>query len=275
MFLADEGIGGTFTSGAAIASYGPDTLDFFARGQNNQLYERSVVNGAWTGWLSMGGAITSDPAAVGLSSASIFVAARQSNNDFYYKESIGRMWDRTSSGWAPTHGILTSSPTLVNTQDGKAWLFGRGNDNGLWYQVYNGSTWSAWTPLGGVLASDPSATSISTGGIHVFYLSTSGTLEYRWYSPSSGWSGATHVDNTTFSNAPVVTSSKNLRLDVFVRAANGSLQYRKWYGQWASTWGNVGYTATSNPSFTSWGTGRLDAVFRGSANYVRYAVYGG
>ncbi len=59
-----QGLGGELASAPSAASRSADTLDVFARGTDNALWQRSFANGAWSGWHSLGGAIMSAPAAV-------------------------------------------------------------------------------------------------------------------------------------------------------------------------------------------------------------------
>lgn len=270
--LADESLGGGFTSAGAIANYGANTLDLFGRGNDNALWEKQWTGSSWTSWQSLGGSVTANPAAANYSSSSLFTFIRAAANDIQYKRSSSKTW---SGGFNPLGGNVTTSPTAVNSQDGNVWLFGRGADNALWYRKYNGSTFSGWASLGGVLNSDPSAASMANGMVHVFYLNSANKLEYKWYSPSTGWSGTNLVDNTVLASAPAATSSGGNQLDLFVKNSNGSISYRKWYGAWAPTWSNIGYSATSVPAATSWGTGRMDVIFRGASNEMRHFYMGG
>lgn len=117
---------------------------------------------------------------------------------------------------------------------------------------------------------------MSAGMVHVFYLASNNTLAYKWYDPGSGsWSGQQSVDSTRLTGAPAVASSAGSRLDVFVRNSDGTISYRKWYGLWAPTWNNLGYSQTSNVAVASWGTGRMDIVFRGTNNDMRHFAFGG
>ncbi len=60
-----ENIYGVFESPPAVASRGFAQLDVYGRGSDNALWHKALVPGTgWTGWGSMGGALTSGPAAV-------------------------------------------------------------------------------------------------------------------------------------------------------------------------------------------------------------------
>jgi len=112
-------------------------------------------------WASLGGKLTSAPAAAGLT-----VYARGLDN---------QLWRTSFSGglpvpggiryghwgpWEPLGGILASAPGAGPDYIGD--YFVRGRDNQLWHgwpvQAPDGTTTSTWEPLSGILTSAPAAT---------------------------------------------------------------------------------------------------------------------
>jgi hypothetical protein len=48
----------------AVVTWGPNRLDMFGLGTDNQLYHQAWSDGVWGGWEGLGGALTSAPAVV-------------------------------------------------------------------------------------------------------------------------------------------------------------------------------------------------------------------
>lgn len=68
-----ESLGGNFTSGPAIITQGTGRIDIFARGTDNQLWQKYWTGNAWGPWDTLGGTLTSDPAAVRRTSSTMDV----------------------------------------------------------------------------------------------------------------------------------------------------------------------------------------------------------
>jgi hypothetical protein len=273
MAFADESLGGQFSSGGAIASYGPNTLELFGRGTDKGLWEKQWTGSAWTGWRNLHGTITSDPGAVYHSSTSALAFVRGTAHNVIVGQSSNKTWPSVDT-WTSLGGNVTTDPTAVNTGDGNTWLFGRGTDNALWYRKQsNTGSWSGWASLGGYVGSDIAAVSADAGEIDLFYLAADNTVEHRYYT-ARGWSTGSSIDGTTFNSAPAATSAKTGQIDLFEINADGTIAYRKWYGKWASTWNNLGYSTTSNLAVTSWFPGRMDVIFRGPNNDMRHFYWG-
>lgn len=83
-------LGGEFTSGAAVSSWGPNRLDVFGRGTDNALYTNSWAGKGWSGWRAVApDPISSDPAAVSWGSNRIDLFARGTDNQMCTKLSDG------------------------------------------------------------------------------------------------------------------------------------------------------------------------------------------
>ncbi|MEY9181858.1 peptide methionine sulfoxide reductase MsrB [Bradyrhizobium sp. USDA 326] len=130
--------------------------------------------GPWSGWASLGGGITSDPAVVDNSDGRLEVFARGTDNALWHiwqEEPHAAPW----SGWASLGGQITSDPAAIADSDGRLEVFARGADNALWHiwqDKPRSGPWSGWASLGGVLLSDPLApdglhkrSAVSQGGL--------------------------------------------------------------------------------------------------------------
>jgi hypothetical protein len=184
-------IGGQLLSGTGPAAYawGDARIGVFVTGTNKALYH--IWNdGAWSSWQSLGGTLTSSPAATSPASGVIDVYGRGGDGVLWQREYKNNAW----SSWSSLSGQLTSgtgpaaSAQDANTLD----VFVQGTDNALWYRHYqSGSGWSSWNSLSGRLTSDPAAVSRSAGKIDVFVRGGDNKLWERSY--DNGWEQWTSV----------------------------------------------------------------------------------
>ena len=70
-----ESLGGSFTSGPAAVSRGPNSIDVFALGPDKTMRRGQWDGTIWHGWESLGGSFTSGPAAISRGPNSIDVFA--------------------------------------------------------------------------------------------------------------------------------------------------------------------------------------------------------
>ncbi|MFA5635349.1 MAG: hypothetical protein WC977_05525, partial [Anaerovoracaceae bacterium] len=150
-----EDLGGVLTSAPAVASWQPNRLDVFGRGQNNALWHKYWDGRQWSGWEDLGGVLTTAPAAVSWGRGRIDVFAVGQNQALWHIYWDGRQW----SGWEDLGGVLTSAPTVASWQPNRLDVFARGQNNALWHKYWDGRQWSGWEDLGGVLTSPPAAVS--------------------------------------------------------------------------------------------------------------------
>jgi len=107
---------------------------------DNALWMNSWTGSAWTGWSSLGGILTSDPAAVvygtAYGTAHIAVFARGTDNALWVIVNNGSGW----GGWGSLGGILTSAPAAT-ARDGHIDVFVRGTDDKVWQKSWT-SPWA-------------------------------------------------------------------------------------------------------------------------------------
>jgi hypothetical protein len=139
---------GTFTGApAAVASL--NRVDVFARGTDNALWQRSYVSGAWSGWSSRGGTLTSSPAAASAGPGQLDVFAAQTGG------TVGELSWTAAGGWAASWSSLGST-TIVGAPSAaevgnRVNVYARGTDNYLWQWYRSGSS-GVWQKLDGTQA---------------------------------------------------------------------------------------------------------------------------
>ncbi|MDQ6742551.1 MAG: aryl-sulfate sulfotransferase, partial [Candidatus Dormibacteraeota bacterium] len=133
-----------------------------------------------TSWQSLGGALTSRPAAASWSPDRLDAFVRGSDQQTWHIFSLNGQW----SGWEPLGGTLTSGPGVASWSSGRLDVFVRGSDQQLWHRWFDGGQWSGWEPLGGVLSSSPSVASWSAGRLDVMVQGTDQQVWHRWFDGS-------------------------------------------------------------------------------------------
>ncbi|HHW68652.1 MAG TPA: sialidase, partial [Epulopiscium sp.] len=87
-----EDLGGVLTSAPAVASWQPNRLDVFGRGQNNALWHKWWDGSRWSEWEDLGGILTSAPGAESWGRNRIDVFGRGQNNALWHKWWDGSRW---------------------------------------------------------------------------------------------------------------------------------------------------------------------------------------
>ena len=210
-----EDLGGVLTSAPAVASWQPNRLDVFGRGQNNALWHKWWDGSRWSEWEDLGGVLTSAPAAVSWGRNRIDVFGRGQNNALWHKWWDGFRW----SNWEDLGGVLTSAPAVASWSSNRLDVFARGQNNALWHKWWDGFRWSEWEDLGGsTITSGPAAASTAPNRLEVFARGTNNQLLFRTWNGTS-WSGWRSLGGDITSEPAAVSWGGN-RLDVFARGRN-------------------------------------------------------
>ncbi|HET7419309.1 MAG TPA: hypothetical protein VFL27_02910, partial [Candidatus Dormibacteraeota bacterium] len=123
-------LGGHSTSSVAVASWSPDRMDVFIRGEDGALWQRTSENGKWSQWHSLGGSLLSGPAAVSWGPDRIDVFARGQDNGVSHIAWNGSRW----SSWDTLGGIISSTPAVSSWASGRLDVFVPGQDGALWHR---------------------------------------------------------------------------------------------------------------------------------------------
>jgi C1A family cysteine protease len=227
-----------------------------------------VQQGAWSGWASEGGVLTSPVTAASNADGRLEVFVRGTDNALWHKWQVAP--NSGWSGWASLSGTLTSSVAAGRNADGRLEVFVRGTDNALWHkwQVAPNSGWSGWASEGGVLTSNIAIGSNADGRLEAFVRGTDNALWHKWQvAPNSGWSGWASLGGVLTSEICVGRNADG-RLEAFVRGTDNALWHR-WQvapnGAW-SGWASEGGVLTSNIAVGRNADGRLELFVRGTDN---------
>ncbi len=259
-------VGAQMPSGAAVVACGEDKLFIFAKGANNALYWKSGTpsTNTWSDWKSLGGRLTSDPAA-----ASPYAGPMPDQRiNVYVRGTDGALWEiSTTNGglnwgsWTKIGGYIAKgtgpAACVARTDPGEPTYtydtaaFVTGGDHALWWYFVHDSVWS-WKRIGGYATSSPSAA--GTGqSIYAFVRGTDGALwEYEFPYDTSvivPWIklGGYILPGTS----PAASDCYVGALVVFVNGGDSALWYKMptATGSW-SQWQSLGGRLTSSPTST-------------------------
>jgi hypothetical protein len=258
-----EDLGGILTSAPAAASWEPNRLDIFARGQNQALWHLYWNGARWSAWEDLGGILTTGPGAVSWGPNRIDVFGRGQNQALWHIYWDGIRW----SAWEDLGGIITSEPAAASWQANRLDVFARGQNQSLWHKYWDGIRWSDWEDLGGVLTSAPAAVSWGSNRIDVFGRGQNQSLWHKYWD-GTRWSAWEDLGGGQITSAPAAASTGVNRLEVFARGPRNELLFRTWNGTQWSGWRSLGGMLTSAPTAVSWGGNRLDVFARGRNNHL-------
>jgi hypothetical protein len=134
--------------------------------------------------------------------------------------------------------------------------------------------------VGGTLAGTGPAASTAfgtrNGQTEIFAVDTSGTLWNTSIVPGSNGTWNSLGGVCTSSPAAVSWNTTYLRLDVFVRGADGALWHKYFQNAW-SNWESLGGHLAPNtgPAVSSWSAGRLDVFVQGTDGALWHKWYAG
>lgn len=260
----------------SAASWGPNRLDLFIRGNDNTVWH-GLGKKSWT---CLGGQIQQPPAIVtwGAGRLDIFVCG--SDRGLWHKcwnDNAG--WYPSAGTWSPLGGQMLGGPSVATWGPGTLHVVVRGTDNAVYYKGYNEQTgWTNWASLGGGITHAPRLVSWGPGRLDLVARGSDGAVWHRCFDKRYNvWSDWASLGGQII-GSPSVTSWGWGRLDLVVRGTDGAVWHKcyhegdGWYPsltEWASIGGNIKGT----PSITSWGYGRLDMVARGADGAVWHKSY--
>lgn len=205
-------------------------LQAFVRGTDDSVIfvTQSYPGSNFWGVSSLGGIITSDPAAALDSSGTSVVVALGTDHALWASGVAGD--GTTLLPWQSLGGSLQGTPSLV-ARAGFLNVFARGTDNSVWFNWQTGSmghTWDGgWQSLGGEIVNNPRAIENSDGRLEVF---VAGTDNAVWHAAQiTGAGGVPWAPWSTLGGiiigdvVPAVDASGSV--NIFVLGSDSSLWY--------------------------------------------------
>ena len=177
------GLGGRLIGGPGLAAAPPgllgagEPLTVFGRGTDNALWWRYQTASGWSSWQSLGGVLTSQPAAIGLGPGpfgSLAVFVRGTDGKVWYRTLGTRGW----SGWAPLGGRLLPGTGPVAGGFGILLLAVAGTDRHAWMFSQTDGTRYGFADFGGHTTASPAPAALT---IPVFVVFARGTDNALWY----------------------------------------------------------------------------------------------
>jgi hypothetical protein len=253
---------------AVCSVYNSKNLDLFVKGTDGALWWKhwDYTWATWSMWQSLGGSLTSDPAAVSRGAGKIDVFVRGTDNALWSKYTTdgGTSW----SNWYKIGGQLLSGtgPAAYAWGDTRIGAFVTGTNKAL-YHIWNDGAWSSWQSLGGILTSSPAATSPSGVEINVYGRGNDGALWQREYMNNAWSNWASLGGKISPGTGPAACYWGQGTLDVFVQGTNGALWYkfREPTISWSS-WISLGGILTSSPAVVGTASGARVYVRGGDNN---------
>jgi hypothetical protein len=94
-YPADD-LGPAIVGSPGAVAWGPDRLDVFVRGTDNQLWQMAYASGSWVGYSPLGGSLTSSPTVASWGENRLDVFMRGDDNALYHVGGTGLVGARMS-----------------------------------------------------------------------------------------------------------------------------------------------------------------------------------
>lgn len=264
-FRVGEAIGGS-----RVGQNADGRLEVFVIGTDSAVWHNWQVSagGAWSGWASLGGIVTSQPVVYSNFDSRLEIFARGTDSAIWHNWQVAPNdgW----SGWNSLGGILMDEPAVASNWDGRLEIFGIGSDSAVyhnWQTTPNGG-WSGWASLGGIVTTNPAVFQNQDGRLEIFARGTDSALWHNWQTtPGGGWSGWYSLGGIIESE-PAVYQNFDGRLEVFAIGTDSAL-WHIWQttpnGGW-SGWDSLGgvLDLDSRPAVFQNQDGRLEVFVPGT-----------
>jgi hypothetical protein len=205
VFGAFGPLGGYMISTPLLVDHDAAGLFVFGVGGDGALWYQRYLNGVWSGWLSLGGRLSSDLGAVSTSQG-LFVFGRGADYAVWYQ----RLTDTGWSGWLSLGGLASSVANATALGD-TTHVFAAGFDGAMWENTLPISGWSGWSSQGGLLASPPDV--VNDGAtIYAFANGIDGAVWAKKGSSDGLWSAWTRLGGQAISWPAAVAHAQGVNV---------------------------------------------------------------
>lgn len=252
-----------------------DRLDLFARGTDGAVWYRRLGGNPWSSstWQTLGGVVTSDPAALAAGPELIYVFARGLDNDLVFQTHSSRV---SAQAWSSLGGILSSGPSACSAKQDTIDVYYRANREYLFRQSFDSFAWSGQvlSLAGHECYSDPSVMAIREG--RWIFVRGYDNAVYYWSERERRNMLPSRLDGIATS-APAVCSPDPERdsMMLFIRGPDNAIWYRRFdgVGVW-SEWMSLGGFWITGPAATAMG-GLAWVFVQGTDSLYYYLWIGG
>lgn len=240
---------------SAPAPIGTGITDFtgtieavFGRGTDNQLWYAENTNDAWTGWMPLGGQLTSKPGVAALGGGALRVFVRGTD---------GAVWQRAYSGTAWSSWQRVGGHVLAGTGPTAAYLTGTGHlyvgvagiDGQMYLKTVNltdVNVPAGFFSIGGHTTTSPALTAISPSVLVAFARGTDGAGYHRTYTEAGGPAGWQSMGGRLTSGLAASSTTVAGKTTTYTMALGTDNQVYENDGTWAS--GPPGFSGWSKVS---------------------------
>jgi beta-glucosidase len=181
----------------------------------------------WSSWASLGGTLTSAPAALPAANGRLVVLWRGADNALWHR------WQDPDFAWRqPPMSLaddLIDSPAAVLAENGRLVVFWRGPDNALWHRWQDPDF--AWRQppmsLGGELTAAPAAVLTEIRRLGVFWRGPDNALWHRSQDREFGWPEPPVSLGGQLTSGPAAARAQDGGLTAFVRGTDNAIWYRQ------------------------------------------------
>ncbi|KJK79414.1 hypothetical protein H634G_05005 [Metarhizium anisopliae BRIP 53293] len=185
---AFEHLGGKLAGNVAAVTRAEEHVNFFVRGQDGKCYSK-WYSGGWSDWMSRGGDVQGDIAAVswGHAGTRTDLFMRGADNAIHHKYYDGAAWTPGVETWTSLGGNTTGSPKAICWGANRIDVFARSAaDKSVLWKAWDGAKWvpegADWTSLGGTALEDVAAVSSGVGHLYLFIRGADNTVYSKSYS---------------------------------------------------------------------------------------------
>src|SRR6266480_1068109 len=250
----------------------PDTQFVFGISAKRSLVYKAGSGKQWNStWSDLGGKFTYAPVVVSWGPGRLDAVGVQDDKALYWRAFYNNTWDPTwtkiGGTWATAVAAVTRAPGYIN-------VYGLVSDGGnlqqsAWLPSADGSTkWAGFYNLHGGSSGAPSVAAWNGSREDIFVRGDDNALWHLYWQESVGWSQWEWLDGYLVST-PLVVSSEENWLDIFVLGGGNSFCWRGYHAAWID-WNCISGNLTfeSIPSAVVLGSKRVDAVGLASDDHV-------
>jgi hypothetical protein len=234
-------------------------LQVFGRTSGGATYSDVWTPGkTWSGWQSIGGDLTDDPAALEYDTSNYGQQMQVFGEDAgtvysnVYTPGSGK-W----SGWMNLGGSLAGDPVAIQYGT-QMQVWGVQADGSVVSDVYTpGKTWSGWQNIGGDITGNVSVVNYGTQ-LEVYGRQADGSVHSDVWTPGKTWSGWESLGGDLAGNP--VAIQYGTQMQVWGREAGGSVWSDVYTpGKTWSGWQSIGGNVSGDPSVIEYNTSNYGA----------------